>query len=159
MRSRWFDKTEDTIHNKDKIAGFTGDYRWLSNFWPCTVFYGGIEYASTEAAYQASKTLDISLRETISTLDAKEAKSTGKSLMLREDWEQVKDTVMYDVCKDKFTRNKELKERLISTENKYLEETNWWGDTYWGVCRGIGENKLGLTLMCIRDEIRENKIS
>jgi predicted NAD-dependent protein-ADP-ribosyltransferase YbiA (DUF1768 family) len=32
-----------------------------------------------------------------------------------------------------------------------LIEGNWWGDTYWGVCNGVGENHLGKLLMKIRD--------
>jgi predicted NAD-dependent protein-ADP-ribosyltransferase YbiA (DUF1768 family) len=37
-----------------------------------------------------------------------------------------------------------------------MEETNWWGDKFWGVHRtslseqGVGENNLGKLLMDIR---------
>jgi len=34
-----------------------------------------------------------------------------------------------------------------------LEETNTWGDKYWGVCNGEGENQLGKLLMKIRENI------
>ena len=44
-----------------------------------------------------------------------------------------------------------LRSQLLATEDAYLEETNHWGDTYWGVCKGVGENMLGKILMMARD--------
>lgn len=37
-------------------------------------------------------------------------------------------------------------------EGEIVEE-NSWRDTYWGVCKGVGENHLGKILMKIRDEL------
>jgi predicted NAD-dependent protein-ADP-ribosyltransferase YbiA (DUF1768 family) len=34
-----------------------------------------------------------------------------------------------------------------------LIEENTWGDTFWGICKGQGENHLGRLLMQIRDEL------
>lgn len=51
--------------------------------------------------------------------------------------------------------NPELYQKLQNTGNKYLEETNYWEDTYWGVHKteakeeGVGENNLGKLLMKI----------
>ena len=72
---------------------------------------------------------------------------------LREDWEQVKLLVMEDLVRQKFSKDP-LKDRLLSTGSEYLEETNWWKDTYWGVCNGVGENILGQILMRVRDSLR-----
>ena len=47
----------------------------------------------------------------------------------------------------------ELKIKLIQTGDAYLEETNSWNDTYWGVCDGKGENILGHMLMKLRKDI------
>jgi predicted NAD-dependent protein-ADP-ribosyltransferase YbiA (DUF1768 family) len=49
---------------------------------------------------------------------------------------------MYDIVFDKFTRNKSLGDKLLETGDKYLEETNHWHDTCWGVCNGVGTNWL-----------------
>ena len=38
--------------------------------------------------------------------------------------------------------------------NEELIEENWWNDTFWGVCRGVGKNHLGQILMKIRKEIK-----
>ena len=46
------------------------------------------------------------------------------------------------------------------TENKnlYIEETNWWGDCYFGVDikSGLGFNILGCMIIHVRNEIRWN---
>ena len=39
------------------INEFSGRYRWLSNFHTCSIVYDGVEYPSTENAYQAAKTI------------------------------------------------------------------------------------------------------
>lgn len=44
--------------------------------------------------------------------------------------------------------------KLIATGDSQLIEGNTWGDTYWGVCRGKGQNKLGKLLMKVRDIIQ-----
>ena len=41
----------------------------------------------------------------------------------------------------------------MQTEDAELVEDNWWGDKFWGVCNGEGENHLGKLLMKIRDEL------
>jgi predicted NAD-dependent protein-ADP-ribosyltransferase YbiA (DUF1768 family) len=33
-------------------------------------------------------------------------------------------------------------------------EGNSWGDTYWGVCKGKGQNKLGHILMQVRSTFK-----
>ena len=45
---------------------------------------------------------------------------------------------------------------LLSTGDKYLEETNHWKDTYYGVCDGVGKNVLGKILMSVRNIIKSN---
>lgn len=140
----------------DVINDFRGDYRWLSNFHECKVLYDGDVYPSTEHAYQAAKAPRTSgLRTQLTAfatpvLKCREAKTLGGTLPLRGDWEQVKYGVMYAVCLDKFTRHVDLAKLLLSTGNAALIEGNHWGDTYWGVCNGVGLNNLGNILTSIR---------
>lgn len=151
----WDDVIETTVHNEDSIKGFQGEYRWLSNFYECSVEYQGLKYKSSEAAYQAQKTEDMNEREQFTDMSPAEAKKVGKNgVKLRRDWENIKIWYMRDVLLAKFTQNEHLKEKLLATGEKYLEETNWWGDTFWGVCKGRGKNELGAMLMAVRDEIR-----
>lgn len=135
------------------IDSFFGPYRFLSNFEPCTVEYDGMTYSSSEAAYQAAKTTDTSLRIAFTTMTASKAKFAGQKLTLRPDWKDIKVDVMYQIVKDKFSRNPELKEKLLQTDGLKLIEGNYWGDKFWGVCNGVGENNLGKILMRVRKEL------
>ena len=40
-----------------------------------------------------------------------------------------------------------LKKKLIATGKQEIVEGNYWGDTFWGVCKGKGDNRLGKILM------------
>ena len=145
----------------NRINTFDGENRFLSNFYyvPGGVFSDedSIIYPSVEHAYQAAKTKSQLGKVFIKQLlTASEAKKHGKELELREDWDFVKDDIMYDLCSKKF-RNKSLREKLLATGRSELIEGNTWGDTYWGVCKRKGKNKLGKILMKIREEIKEIK--
>lgn len=54
----------------------------------------------------------------------------------------------------KFAQNSDLRYRLLRTGDAYLEETNNWGDKFWGVCDGEGENHLGKIIMKVRGAIK-----
>lgn len=137
------------------ILGFNKEYRFLSNFYPATVEYDGLEYSSTEHAYQAAKTEDAGQRRRIrESQKPGDAKRLGKQVKMRTDWEQIKVGVMKDLVRQKFTKHKELKEKLLATGDAHLEETNTWNDTFWGVCKGKGQNHLGKILMEVRDELK-----
>lgn len=137
-----------------EIKGFFEEYRWLSNFYEAEVEWDGRQYPSTEAAYQSAKTLDNNKRDEFTEMTPRQSKRAGRKLGLRHDWDEVKDQVMYEVCKSKFTLHRHLRSSLLNTDEAFLEETNHWGDVYWGVCEGEGQNKLGKTLMKIREEIK-----
>lgn len=137
------------------IAKFEGQYFFLSNFFECPITYKGITFTNTEAAFHSQK--DINRAIEFAHLDPSSAKKLGRKVTLRSDWEQVKDDIMYEVLVAKFTQNAALKILLLRTGDQELIEGNWWNDTYWGVCRGVGKNTLGKLLMRLRQEIREGK--
>lgn len=137
-----------------KIEHFDGEYRFLSNFWPAKVVLDGMEYATTEHAYQAAKTLDMNVRKEIQAAKyPNKAKKLGQKVALREDWEGVKLSVMEDLLRQKF-QDPELKKALLDTGDAELIEGNFWHDTFWGVCDNKGKNQLGRLLMKIRSEIK-----
>lgn len=140
-------------HNDKEIKGFFNEYRWLSNFHKCQVEYDGVVYPSSENAYQAAKTLNVEERKMFLTCEPSEAKKLGQTITLRKDWEDIKDFIMMSIQISKYAINDDLGVMLEETQGKYLEETNWWGDTYWGMCLGVGKNKLGKCLMIFRDMI------
>lgn len=134
------------------INEFRNEYSFLSNFQPCSITIVGVSYKSVEAAYQASKTLDIDMRKQFSSLDPKAAKAKGKTLPLRANWNDVLKIECMELClRAKFTIP-ELQRRLISTAPLELIEGNAWGDKFWGVCNGSGRNVLGKLLMMLRDD-------
>lgn len=140
------------------ILEFTGDNRWLSNFYSIDVYLDNIIYPSTEHAYQAAKTVDRAQRKMIREAPTfRAAKALGYKVTLRSDWEAVKLDVMYQLLKQKFSY-KALRDKLVNTGTGKLVEGNSWGDRYWGVCDGVGQNHLGKLLMRIRSEIVEGKL-
>ena len=137
------------------IDNFHGEYYFLSNFYEAPVMYRGVLFQNNEAAFQAAKCF--SRASEFQNLPPNAAKHLGRRVQLVHNWEEIKDTVMYTVCKDKFTRNPELGAKLLATGNAQLIEGNTWNDRCWGVCNGVGENRLGKILMHIREELRTEK--
>lgn len=123
----------------------------MSNFWNCPLTLDDIVYPTAEHAYMAQKAKTKEERLYISTIStAKEARYYGKSMELVDNWDAKRLKSMAKVLLAKF-ENEGLKDKLLATKHLYLEETNTWGDTFWGVCNGVGENNLGKLLMNTRD--------
>ena len=137
------------------IDQFKGRYFFLSNFYSAPVTYNGLTFQNNEAAFQSAKCPYRA--EAFCDLDPSSAKRMGRRVYLRRDWEEVKTGVMYEVCKAKFTQNKDLQDCLLGTGDAELIEGNTWGDRVWGVCDGVGENRLGKILMQIRSELQEQR--
>ena len=92
------------------IKEFQGEYVFLSNFFPCQIEMDGEVYPSVEHAFQAAKTLDLFARSIVcSCSTAGKAKRMGKTLVLREDWEQVKLEIMFRLVLEKFSKNPDLR--------------------------------------------------
>lgn len=136
------------------IDRFRGEYRFLSNFWPAQVQFEGITYPTVENAYQAAKTLDPDERMVIRDVTPGMAKKMGGLLEIRGDWESLRLSVMLELLRRKF-QVEPLKSQLLRTGDRELIEGNDWGDRFWGVCSGTGENHLGKLLMQVRSNLRE----
>lgn len=145
---------------KEKISGFRDEYYFLSNFSHHPVTCNGKTYQSSEAAFQAQKTEDDAIQWKFTYLTPRDARAEGRKLALRPDWEEVKDGIMRDILRSKFS-NPILMDKLIGTGDAFLEEANTWHDNYWGnctcdKCKGIpGKNILGKLLMELRQEWKE----
>ena len=146
----------------DAITSFQGDYRFLSNFWPCYIEWQGLVYPSLEHAYAASKTDDpavkIRIRSCSTPGDAKEF-LTGHDMTPTASWTiERKLQVMEELLFRKFSGKEPLLTRaLMWTGDAELIEGNDWGDSFWGVCNGRGENNLGRLLMKVREALFEEK--
>ena len=137
------------------INNFSGEYRFLSNFWMCTVEFEGDYYPSSEHAYQAGKTLNITERSLMRSdcVTPGDAKRYGKIVTLRPGWDIAKIPIMTRIVSDKFKRNPELAKLLIATGDQILIEGNKRHDTFWGTCNGVGQNHLGTILMDVRTDL------
>lgn len=133
------------------IDRFFGKYRFLSNFWPKTINFRGIDFHTNEHAYVYAKSpaeywTQTNLQALVNSTPG-EAKKIGRQVPLIEHWERAKLNVMGQLIDLKFQVGDQLAEKLIETYPCMLVEGNTWGDTYWGVCNGIGKNILGQLLM------------
>jgi len=150
-------------HTDLRICGFFGEYRWLSNFYPCPVTYGGQTFPSSENAYQAAKFPNRTDRLNFYGVTAAASKKLGrKAPLIPEEWDKVKLDIMREIVFNKFLKNEDLRLKLLETGDKYLEETNSWKDMFWGVhspssniekkhsILKIGKNELGMILMGVR---------
>ena len=144
------------------IHKFEGEYRFLSNFYLSNVYDSFITkmlFPSVENAYQASKSLDPDFWKLLTIVTPGKAKRLGKSIKLRDDWEEIKLKVMANLLKEKFKPGSILATKLIDTFDAVLVEGNTWNDKIWGKVLlpdgtlGEGKNYLGQLLMGIRKEI------
>ena len=141
------------------IPSFYGIF--LSNFANCPhglilpETFCGIDdrtYPSVEHAFQAAKTFDLRKRDAMIHGTAAQAKRLGRSLRLRPDWEKIKEDVMLDLLRQKY-RVEPFRSLLLRTGSAELIEGNRHGNTYWGVCEGVGKNRLGYLTMQVRSEL------
>lgn len=133
---------------------FRGDCWFLSNMYQCEITYNGHTFSCVEATFQAQK--DLSRVSEFEGISGQDAKRLGRRVNLRPDWESVKDNIMLEILRIKFSdptlRKKLIHNKTIIQNNGVIVEDNTWGDTYWGVCNGTGQNKLGQLLSEIRNE-------
>jgi ribA/ribD-fused uncharacterized protein len=80
------------------------------------------------------------------------AKRLGRNVPLRKDWHNEKLNIMRALVTQKF-QYAYLAKKLIATAPATIIEGNSWGDRYWGICEGQGENHLGRILMDVRERL------
>lgn len=140
------------------IKGFTGEYRWLSNFWPSPFEFNNYAWPTVEHAYVAHKAHPARLKNVyglVIDMTPGQAKRYGRTITIRPDFDMIKLHLMQALQYRKYTTddpvNEVLLQKLRETGDRYIEETNTWGDTFWGVCNGEGHNHLGKIIMGIRE--------
>lgn len=141
----------------DAILFYEGEYYMFSNFAAFAVTYNGRVWMTSEHAYQAAKFDDESvvtlIHQALSAHDSKKVAHTYLS-KVRENWENVKITVMEDIVRAKIAQHPYIREKLLATGNRQIIEDSH-KDAFGG--RGIdykGRNELGEVWMRIREEIR-----
>jgi ribA/ribD-fused uncharacterized protein len=131
-------------------------YGPFSNFSRHSVELGGKVWPTSEHYYQAKKFESEDLQEKI-----RQCKGPGAAaemgrdccLPLRQDWDEVKDDVMREVIRAKFTQHEDLKKLLVESGHEHIVEDSPV-DWYWGCGSDrTGKNMLGRILMEIREEL------
>lgn len=155
-----------------KFWGANNPNGYLSNFYFSDFTLDGVTYPTVEHYFQSKKfegsTEKILISNSNNRLEkvSHEAYIAGLShpaetakegrrrdFQMRKDWEQVKEDVMYSGIKAKFTQSLELTSLLLNTKDEELVEDSPY-DYYWGVGRSkTGQNRLGVLLMRLRNEI------
>lgn len=139
------------------IEQFSIPYRFLSNFWYASFEIDGCHYRTVEHYFQSMKAKYQEDADYIANLPKpQQAKKEARKITMRDDWPSIKVDVMRKGVRAKFYQNPDLAQQLLSTGDEYLQEGNNWNDTFWGVCNGVGQNMLGIILMEIRNELRQN---
>lgn len=139
------------------IDRFDGDYAFLSNFYSSPIALpdwhpaAGEVAPTVEHAFQAAKTE--SRAQALLIVHASSpsaAKRLGRRVDIREGWDGGRVILMTSLLRVKFAPDSDLCARLLATGKAELVEGNDWGDRYWGVSDGVGENHLGKLLMKLR---------
>lgn len=136
---------------RESVCGvyhFRGTFWFLSNFWPLP------DGTTVEHRYQAAKCVDRDEAAAIMrAASPAAAKRLGRQVRIRSDWNSVRVNVMRELLRQKFRLGTPLAEALLVTRVSRLQEGNDWGDVFWGVCNGRGQNVLGKLLMRVREEL------
>ena len=132
-------------------------YGELSNFSAHAVFGDGRIWPTTEHYYQARKFEGTAREEQIrrcpTPMMAKQLAAQWRSLR-REDWASVKEGVMLEALRAKFTQHPELRDLLVATGSRRLVEHTRL-DAHWGDGGdGSGNNRLGVLLMTLRADLQ-----
>ena len=140
------------------ILGFFGKYGFLSGFCRCTLkieWKGEIfDFTCIDEAYNARRTFDIDVQKTFQSIGPREATRKARDMKRRPGWRSARVEIMTNLVREKFRQNEGLAILLLNTGDAHLENTNRWGDKFWGVCDGEGQNNLGKILMEVRDEMK-----
>jgi len=143
---------------KIKFYSVNEAYGEFSNFALFPIKLKGKIWKTTEHYFQAQKFVDKAYQEKIRKASTPmKAAQLGRSRKVRivKKWDNIRDNVMYEALKAKFTQHEELNELLLATGDKILIE-HTENDSYWGDSGdGSGKNRLGKLLMRLREKLSE----
>jgi len=140
-----------------------GDYKEFSNLAKTEITIDGVVYPSVENYFFAMKYTGTG--DEASDAHAEKIRTQkliqlvtqmGKNSKVssRPDWDDVKLDIMRNALRAKFSTHEPLKTLLLSTDDATIEYAKA-DDAYWGIGTGGGANHLGLLLMEVRDELRD----
>ncbi|MBP3816970.1 MAG: NADAR family protein [Butyrivibrio sp.] len=153
------------FHNPDEEYGF------LSNWYLSDFSVLGIQYSSMEQYMMHQKAIcfhdNTIAAEMLKTNDVSQIKQLGRSVTGFDDniWNGVRQIIVYEGLKAKFSQNDELKTKLLYTDEAILAECAV-KDVIWGIGLSMtdpnrmdikkwrGQNLLGYALMMVRSRLQ-----
>ena len=145
------------MDNSIKFYSTIGKYGPFSNFSRHPITIDNIVYPTSEHYYQSKKFEGTKYEKiVIQATSPSEAAKLGRrrDWPIKQNWEEIKEEVMMVALKTKFTQHNNLKQLLISTNDKILIE-HTVKDHYWADGgNGTGKNRLGALLMQLRTELK-----
>lgn len=131
-------------------------YGQFSNFAPYPIEVDHRVWPTVEHYYQAQKYPGTTEQELIRRAETPKAAATlgrGLAHLYRADWDSLKESVMLEGLRAKFSQHGPLRAELLATGDALLVEhtarDDFWGDGG----DGSGANRLGILLMRIREEL------
>eukprot|EP00347_Sterkiella_histriomuscorum_P005823 403355134 len=132
----------------------------MSNFSRHQLEYKGKQWATSEHAFQVQKFYDDEIQERIRAcktpmLAAKLGRD--RTLPRVDNWDGVRNEIMFEILVAKFTQNENIKQKLLATGDAILVE-HTANDDYWGDNGdGTGQNVLGKLLMRLREKLMQDQ--
>ena len=155
-RDRWL------MEKMDEVIGFyPREFYPFDNFSSFKVEWNGYLFSSVEEAYQAASFMgsDEELVEKIKkshSADEAQRIAYANRDKRREDWDDVKVSIMEELLRLKIEQNPYVKKKLLQTGDYMIVEDSpkddFWG---WGPNRN-GQNNLGKLWMKLREELKNN---
>lgn len=141
-------------------------YGVFSNLYKRPITFEGVEYPTSEHAYQAGKPRKDSVRAWLMAAPSPSLLAMAAHGLyvwdVHPDWSKTKFDRMKRVLQAKFTQHPDLQKILLSTGEARLVEAATVDNAVnrlWGEVKGTGKNMLGTLLMEVRSEIRASLIS
>lgn len=135
-------------------------YGCFSNLYRCRVVFEGVEYITSEHAYQAGKARKLEVRDWLMAAPSPSLLAMAAHGLYSWDiapgWSKNRRDRMRRVVLAKFTQNDDLAEILLSTCDEEIVETPTVDSAVnrrWGKVNGVGQNWLGLILMETRQHL------
>lgn len=160
-------KTSDTPENVIRFyRANEKPYGAFSNLYRSPICFEDREFPTAEHAYQAGKPVKERVREWILGAPSPALVAMAAHGLYTWDivpnWSRIKIDRMRRVLKAKFTQHEELRALLLATGNARLVEAGRTDNAVnreWGEVNGKGMNRLGVLLMELRAELRNQQIA
>ena len=142
-----------------KVEAFIGYHSFMTNDFQTEVYHSGHIYPSVSYAFQAARAPDENMRNLIKKSPTLIGMyDIAKTFQEPSDWPFARLKVMEALHRDKFRRSPILREKLLSTGDRSLNnelfELDPEGENiFWGLVDSRGQNQLGRILEQLREDI------